>query len=60
MDSVISHLRSRLDLRLSSLRRISESSQVINYVSAHDNETLYDNTVWKMPASLFSPAQTHR
>jgi len=28
--------------------------EIINYVSAHDNETLFDNTVWKMPPSLFT------
>lgn len=34
--------------------------EILNYVSAHDNETLYDNTVWKMPPSLFSPVERMR
>mmetsp|Transcript_71323 Transcript_71323/g.202302 ORF Transcript_71323/g.202302 Transcript_71323/m.202302 type:complete len:464 (-) Transcript_71323:68-1459(-) len=35
-------------------------AEAVNYVSAHDNETLYDNTVWKMPPSLFSPEERAR
>mmetsp|Transcript_37568 Transcript_37568/g.116746 ORF Transcript_37568/g.116746 Transcript_37568/m.116746 type:complete len:561 (+) Transcript_37568:1089-2771(+) len=34
--------------------------EALNYVSAHDNETLYDNTVWKMSPSLFSPQERMR
>lgn len=35
-------------------------SETINYVSAHDNETLFDNTAWKMSPSLFSPEERMR
>jgi len=38
----------------------AEPEEIINYVSAHDNETLFDNTAWKMPPSLFSADQRMR
>eukprot|EP00931_Biecheleriopsis_adriatica_P016555 TRINITY_DN12162_c0_g1_i1.p1 TRINITY_DN12162_c0_g1~~TRINITY_DN12162_c0_g1_i1.p1 ORF type:complete len:606 (+),score=112.92 TRINITY_DN12162_c0_g1_i1:164-1981(+) len=34
--------------------------ETINYVSAHDNETLFDNTAWKMSPSTFSPQERMR
>lgn len=34
--------------------------EAINYVSAHDNETLFDNSVWKMPPGCFSPTERMR
>jgi len=34
--------------------------EIVNYVSAHDNETLYDQMVWKMPASLYGPDERMR
>jgi len=34
--------------------------EAINYVSAHDNETLYDNTVWKMLPGSFTPLERMR
>jgi len=38
----------------------AQPEEIINYVSAHDNETLFDNTAWKMPPSLFSPLERAR
>jgi len=35
-------------------------SETINYVSAHDNETLFDNTAWKMSPRMFSPEERMR
>jgi hypothetical protein len=32
----------------------SEPSEVVNYVENHDNQTLYDNNVFKLPASTSS------
>lgn len=37
-----------------------QPQEIINYVSAHDNETLFDNTAWKMSPTLFSPEERMR
>lgn len=37
-----------------------QPEEIINYVSAHDNETLFDNTAWKMSPEIFFPLQRAR
>ncbi|CAJ1444413.1 unnamed protein product, partial [Effrenium voratum] len=39
---------------------VSAPEEVINFVCVHDNETLYDSTVWKMPVSNTSPEERVR
>eukprot|EP00930_Biecheleria_cincta_P021508 TRINITY_DN15926_c0_g3_i1.p1 TRINITY_DN15926_c0_g3~~TRINITY_DN15926_c0_g3_i1.p1 ORF type:complete len:1787 (-),score=284.53 TRINITY_DN15926_c0_g3_i1:107-5446(-) len=33
---------------------VSAPEEVVNFICVHDNETLYDSTVWKMPPSCTS------
>jgi len=33
---------------------VSAPEEVVNFICVHDNETLYDSTVWKMPPSISS------
>eukprot|EP00930_Biecheleria_cincta_P056506 TRINITY_DN42611_c0_g1_i1.p1 TRINITY_DN42611_c0_g1~~TRINITY_DN42611_c0_g1_i1.p1 ORF type:complete len:1074 (-),score=162.21 TRINITY_DN42611_c0_g1_i1:240-3422(-) len=47
-------------LQQGGLAYTAEPEESVNYVSAHDNETLFDNTAWKMPPSLFSPQERMR
>ncbi|CAK9032481.1 Pullulanase 1 [Durusdinium trenchii] len=39
---------------------VSAPEEAVNFICVHDNETLYDSTVWKMPAVSTTPEERVR